>query len=496
MTANPEISVKIAADGSQATLVAPPGLDASLLTQETLLFQVKAAGVLIVQEVERSVSAFAAAYGSGAAARSDIVARWDPPVAGEDGRVEWHKGFDPRPEHATPSEVRTDHYQGQHYVRVKTGDVVGIAHRPTGGTDGRDVRGGVITARAGKPVAIKCRPMLTIDSGGRIITQADGVLVLSGNELSVTQSLDVPGHVDFSTGNIDFPGSVAIAGGVGSGFKVTAGGDIHIGGLIEVAEIRCGGDLIARGGMAGNGRGTINVVRNVQIVYLEKVAGALSGDLIVEREIADCKLIVGRDLKCPNGTILGGEITVTGSLVVKAIGSESYTPTAITLGDVPLLQSARGKVAKMVEQINATLVQFAEQARLIKLNPRPSAPDKEKLTEISFEASQQNQELAKWAAKLSEIETAVTIQRKLDVHVSKTIHPGVTFHIGAFAVEFKDAAKGPIWICWDEQRQLMYRTGSDAARPLADIAKIKRVAQAAPAPARLSHGNGGLRKAS
>jgi len=484
MTANPEISVKIAADGSQATLVAPPGLGAALLKPETLLFLVKAAGVLIDQDVERNVAAFAAAYGSGGGAtdRSDIIARSVPAVAGKDGRVEWQQGFDPRPKHAPASAERTNHYQGQHYVPVKTGDTVGMAHGPTGGTDGRDVRGGVLKARPGKPVAIKFQPMLTIDSGGRIIAQVDGVLVLKDNELSVTQSLEVPGDVDFSMGNIDFSGAVTIAGGVGSGFKVTAGGDIHIGGLIEVAEIRCGGDLIARGGMAGNVRGTLKVERNAQIVYLEKVTGTVSGDLIVEREIADCKLIVGRDLKCPNGTILGGEITVTGSLVVKAIGSESCTPTTITLGDVPLLQGVQVKIAKMVLQINAALSQLAEQERLIKINPRPSPADKEKLTEISYEASQQNQELTKWATKLSEIEAAVRARRKLDVHVAKTIHPGVTFYIGEFSVEFKDAAKGPIWICWSEQKQLMYRTGSDAARPLADIAKIKRVVQAVRVP--------------
>jgi len=486
MAGKTEIKVKIAADGSQAILVAPPGLDAALLKPENLIFQVKAAGVLIDQDVERNVAAFAAAYGSGNSERSDIIARSLPAVHGEDGRVEWQQGFDPRPQHAPASAERTDHYQGQHYVPVKTGDTVGMAHGPTGGTDGRDVRSGVLKARSGKPIAIKFHPMLTIDSGGRIIAQADGVLVLKDKELSVTQSLEVPGHVDFSTGNIDFPGSVTIAGGVGSGFKVTAGGDLHIGGLIEVAEIRCGGDLIARGGMAGNGRGRLRVTRNVQVVYLEKVVGALNGDLIVEREITDCKLVVGRDLRCPNGTILGGEITVTGALMVKAIGSESYTPTVIALGDVPLLQGAHVKVAKTIEQINTMLGQFAEQARLIKLNPRPSPADKERLTEISYEASQQNQELAKWATKLSEIETAVRTQRKLDVSVAKMIHPGVKFYIGECVVLFKTAAKGPLWICWDEQRHLMYKTSSGAARPLSEIAQVSRghSAPAAEGPAR------------
>lgn len=474
MASNQEISVTIAADASQATVVAPAGLDAALLKPQTLLLQVKAAGVLIDQEVERNIAAFVAAYGSGATHRSETVARWIPPVASEDGRVEWHKGFEPRLEHERGSTECTDHYQGQNYVYVKTGDIIGIAHGPTDGTDGRDVRGDVLKAKPGKPIATKFQPTLTIDSGRRIIAQAQGALVLKDDEVSIIQSLEVPGNVDFSTGNINFPGSVTIAGGVGPGFKVTSGGDIHVGRLIEVAEIRCGRDLIARGGMAGKGRGTIRALGNVQIVYLEKVTGALSGDLIVEREIADCELVVGRDLKCPNGTIFGGDIAVTGSLVVKAIGSESYTPTTITLGDVPLLQGALVKVAKTVEQIKETCGQLDEQARLLKLNRRPSPADKEKLTEISYEASQQNQELAKWASKLSEIETSVRAQRKLDVYVAQVIHPGVKFHIGECLVVFKTAAKGPLWICWDEQRHLMCKTSSGDARPLSEIAQVSR----------------------
>lgn len=486
MAANPEISVKFAADGSQATLVAPAGLDAALLSPDMLMSQVQAAGVLIDQEVKRNVSSFAAAYGAGATEHSEVIARSVPAVPGEDGRVDWQNGFDPRAEQAATSAERTDHYQGRNYVRVKTGDIVGMACAPTHGTDGRDVRGGVLKALPGKLAAIAFKPTLILDSSGQIVVQVDGVLVLKNNELSVAQSLDVPGPVDFATGNIDFPGSVTIAGGVGSGFKVTASGDIHVGGLIEVAEIHCGGDLIARGGMAGNGRGTIRKARNVQIVYLEKVVGKLSGNLIVERAITDCRLIVGGDVRCPNGTIFGGEIAVTGSLMVKSIGSEAYTPTVITLGDLPLFQDARIKIAKMVKQISETLAQFADKTRLIKLNPRPSAAEKETLTEISYEASQQNQELAKWATKLSEIETAVRTHRKLDVHVAKVIHPGVKFCIGEFSVDFKEAAKGPIWICWDEQKHLVYRTGSDVAMPLADIARIMRIAQ----PSRAAGGSG------
>jgi uncharacterized protein len=472
-----EITVKIAPEGGQATLRAPPGLEAAMVAPQTLTLLAREAGVLIDREVERNIAAFAAAYGREAGETTAIIARSTPPVNGADGQVEWQGGRDPNDslEHAPPpSADQTDHYAGQCYLWVKAGDVVGVARQPTNGTDGRDVRGGVIKARAGQPVPVRIHSTLSLDSVGRIVAQADGILAIRHGELSVSPALEVPGYVDFSTGHIDFAGSVAIAKGVRSGFKVNAGGDLRVGGLIESAEIRCSGDLTSRGGMAGNGRGSLSVGRNAHILYLEKVTGATGGDLIVVREIIDCVLKVGGDLRCPNGTILGGEVAVSGSLVVKVLGSDAYTPTTILLGEVPRLIASRKGVGKTIEQLKQETQQMAEQERLIRLNPRPSPKDRERLTEIAYEMSVHAQELSAQTAKLEELDAAIRTQRKLDVHVSKGIHPHVTLRIGDSTVQFRDFVKGPLWILWDEQRRLLFRTGAGDPRPLGDVAHVVR----------------------
>ena len=43
----------------------------------------------------------------------------------------------------------------------------------------------------------------------------------------------VPGDVDFSTGNIDFIGSVKVMGSVRNGFSVKAEGNVEIMGRLE-----------------------------------------------------------------------------------------------------------------------------------------------------------------------------------------------------------------------------------------------------------------------
>lgn len=473
MTRCAQIRVEIAVDGNNAQLVLPPLLDGSLVTPEALTLILKAAGVAINQDVVRNIAALAANYGSGDAERTGLIARAVPAVQGEDGQMEWSEGFDPhsKPEHAR-SEARSDHYAGHPYVRVKTGDIIGTARQPTDGVDGRDVRGGVIKAVRGKPIPIKFCHALTADSAGRIVAQVNGVLTLGKGEVKISAALEVPRGVNFSTGHIEFAGSVNIAGGVSSGFKVTAGGDIHVGMLIEDADIRCTGDLVSRGGMAGHGRGTINVGHNAHVVYLENVTGEIKGDLVVDREIADCHLVVGKDVLCPSATVLGGHLAVAGSLVVKTIGSEAYTPTTVQLGHVPLLLAGRVSLLKEVSHIKAKLTQLVEQERLLKLNPRPSPAERERLTESSYEISEQNQELTARTVKLHKIDAAVRRQRTFDVRITLAIHPGVRLHIGEFVAVFKDVAKGPLWIGWDEQGLLVWKAGSGAPRPLSELAQV------------------------
>jgi uncharacterized protein len=475
--------VRLAADGSQAVLVLPPGLTPAQLSTANTSAVAKGAGVAMDATVERMIAAIVAAYKPAGPEQQFVLAKSTPAVAGTNGQVEWAKGFDITAKaQASAANAAVDHHAGQNYIRVKTGDVVGTWKEPTGGSDGRDVKGGVIKSQRGKAVPFTLHKTLTRDSQNRIIAQAEGVLVLLEGTLSVNESLTISGSVDFSTGNIDFSGTVEVLGGVASGFKVKADKDLSIHGLVECAQVECGGNFTAKGGIVGHGKGTLRVKGNAGLVYAEKVHGEIEGHLTVERELVDCTLSIGEGLKCPNGTILGGHIAVTGSLDVKSLGSEADVPTTIVLGSVPILESSRAAHQKAIEQINATLADMAEQERLIKINPKPSARDREKLTEFSYEISQHRTDLAKHAAALAEVEATLKTRQKVDIHIAKIIHPKVTFIAGGVSVLFKVPLKGPLWIGWDEHRHLIFKVAHGPARPLSDVAQVFHVKPAAVKP--------------
>jgi len=482
MASESELHVRIRPDGSEATLIAPAGMDRSAVRVETTTVVARQAGVEITQAVGEALAAFATAYGEGASDLSQVIARATPPRPGTDGRMEWASDHDPTVSHRLDGESgRSDHYAGKTYVRVAEGKAVGVLHAPTEPQPGRDVRGREIKAALGRPVTIKFHPTLQVDDAGRVTARVAGVLVFERNELKVSQLLEIAGGVDFSTGNIDFPGNITIAKGVCAGFKVKAGGDLTIGGLIEAAEVICSGNLSARTGMAGQGRGALTVGGNAHVVYLEQVRGAVRGDFAVDREISDCRLIVGGRLHSPGGTILGGEVAVTDSLVIKVLGSARGTATTLVLDDAPFVRAARAGAGKALADAEARLAKLDREERTIMVNPRPGSRDKERLTEIAFETNELNRAISTADNKMTELDVLLEATRKLNVNVVGVIHAGVTMRIGDLRAEFTTPRRGPLWIFRDERGEPAYRLGSTgAAKPLTDIARVSRGEGAAP----------------
>lgn len=474
MATSAELRVTISADGTEATLFAPAGLDALAVQPDTTAAIARQAGVAVDAPVATALKEFASAYGG--AELSMVIARATPAVAGANGRMEWASGIDPSASHRNDDAGgRSDHYAGRTYVRVNEGATIGVLHKPTEAVEGRDVRGRAIKAAQGRPAGLKIHPTLQVDDSGRVTAKVAGVLTLERNELRISQILEVGGGVDFSTGNIDFEGNVTIAKGVCAGFKVRAKGDLTIGGLIEAADIACSGGLSARTGMAGQGRGTLTVGGDAHMVYLEQVRGAVRGNLTVDREISDCRLIVGGKLCSPGGTIMGGEVAVTESLVVKVLGAVSGTPTTIVVDDVPFVRTGRSAAAKAVADAELRLGKLTQEERTIRINPRPSPSDKERLTELAFEIEELRRGIEAGEGKLTELGVLFEATRMLEVNVVGVIHAGVVMRIGSLRAEFRVARKGPLWIFRGDQGEPMYRIGSTGtAQPLGEIARITR----------------------
>ncbi len=227
-----------------------------------------------------------------------------------------------------------------------------------------------------------------MDEKGCVIAEIDGLLQFHRAEVKFSPVLEVAEFVDFSTGNIDFDGSVLIRQGVRDRFVVKATRDIIIHGLVEAATIVCGGNFDCRRGIAAKDRGQIAVEGDADVGFLNNVRGEIKGHLTIRREIINCDLVIGQDLRCERGAIIGGTTTITGSLRAMTLGSEAESETVLVLGSVPLLTARLNELKKSCPEWKEQLERFRYEQSQLSSGRGPVGPEHpERLSVLNFEVS-------------------------------------------------------------------------------------------------------------
>lgn len=474
-SAKVETRVAVAHDGLSAELIVPAGATISATDVQALL---AGAGLRVTPTDLPAIEKLLASAPEDEERRG-VVLTGQKPVHGERGRVEWSVDeVEPAQQAQEQTEQQVSHYERSPFVMVHAGQVLGRVIAPTNGTDGVDVRGGTILAKAGYAAQIKLDESIMVDASGTLIAQRDGVLNRTLDKASIHNRLEIPHDVDFSTGNIDCDGDVKIHGGVRGLFTVKARGSIEVGGLIESATLIAGGDFIAHGGVAGGESGVVTVGGNCTARYLDAVELDVRGDLEVMREMINCRVVVHGSVKSPNASIIGGELRVTGDVCVAVLGSEAGTPTQLVLGSVPILEPSLHTLGAVMKDIEVRISQICEEMRLLEMpGRRLSSQEKERLTEVTFERSHLTERLARCRAARVQFDAKLADVRTVSVTINKTIHPGVRLVVANQMFIVSRAVKGPLRVMRDRTGELVYRrpdTGTGAR--LSQIAQVHAAA--------------------
>lgn len=466
--AQDQMRVIIAPDASRAELYIPPKCSKEAVTPKTCLALLQAEGVEITPAVEQAVQELLAKY-DGTALRG-VVAQATPAQDGQDGRIDWtiDREIQQRDEQAK------SYYERCAFIMVKAGQVLGRVIPPTSGQDGRNVLGQTIPAKPGKPASFRVNESVLVDAEGRIIAQTEGALIREGEKIFIRQALQIPGYVDFSTGNLDFTGDIQINKGIRDLFVVKATGNVEVGGLIEAATVECGGNLLARGGFAGRTRGTARVGGNLIARYLDNVQGEIKGDLIVDREVINCDLVVHGSVRSPQGLIIGGRILVVGRCEVAVLGSPACVTTDLILGAVPDLEAAIAKLEGILDQARQRLNTLEEERKRLGSDRRlRSAADKERLTELMFTIQSLEAKVRQAEGTLEAMRQWLQTRRTVDLMIHKTLHLGVRLIIGDQIFQIVTDVRGPLRIFRDEHNEYVYRPANGVGGLLVQIAEVK-----------------------
>ncbi|MCD6450101.1 MAG: DUF342 domain-containing protein [Thermotogaceae bacterium] len=265
-----------------------------------------------------------------------IVAIGKKPVDGEDGKLEiYHKEAQENEEKG-----RVDFREmaaKKSRMVVKKGDVLGKITESSPGIPGIDIYGNSVKPNPGKPVSVKIGEGILIKQDGTLVADKGGMLRVKNDEIYIEDVLVIKEDVDYSTGNINFPGFVEIHGDVKPGFVVKAKKDIQIKGIVEAATVISFEGSIELTGVKGKEKGMIKAKQDVKAKFLENAHVEAGGTVEVDGPITNSNVKAREKviLKGRKGVLVGG-ITMTSNLVeAEEIGSPLGVRTHIEIGIDP-----------------------------------------------------------------------------------------------------------------------------------------------------------------
>lgn len=303
-------------------------------------------------------------------------------VNGTDGAIEdqFSRSF----EHT----LTVDEYDRVDYTSLnivqncEKGDVICRIIAPTKGVPGRTVLNQEIPARDGRAMAPpKGRNTEINEDGTALVATLSGHVEYTSRSFQVKPVLDIPGNVDYSTGNINFLGDVHIHGDICSGFTVRAVGSIYVDGAVEAGTtVEAGGDLMVTKGVVGNNQSVVRAHRSIFAKYLESTHvyahENLQTDCMVNCEVY-CDGSV--QVRSGRGIIIGGRTRAAHEVSANVVGAKSECLTSIYLGGLPCEEFERELVQQELEEL---------EAQLEAVERKPNSPNKQsRLSQLRMKLS-------------------------------------------------------------------------------------------------------------
>jgi len=308
------------------------------------------------------------------------VASGFPAVNGQDSVVVMYF-HEPSKKPILLEDGRVDYYELGCIVSVHGGDVLGLRTPATAGISGYNVAGDVIPAKPGmdKPFPVG-KGIMIVDN--KAVAEYDGAISWENNKILLIKMITIMGDVDFSVGNIDFPGKVLITGNVTEGFRVQADDDVDIRGGVENAEIisRAGSVFVQRG-IIGRGKAIIKAYKNVEAKFIQEAAVDAGHNIIVNEYVMRCDIKAGNSvlIQGRKGKIMGNNSIIAKTkikasqiqnsaglhLIVEGIQRQQYYDRIRELNNK--IDSVERELARLAKEIRQLEKNTSEPSTLITL---------------------------------------------------------------------------------------------------------------------------------
>ncbi|MGI5911174.1 MAG: DUF342 domain-containing protein [Syntrophomonadaceae bacterium] len=367
-----------------------------------------------------------------------LIAEGQAPVNGKDARVVYR--FPLPSERVCPKiddKGKADYHNLGLIHNVKMGELLVEKIPADDGLPGIDVMGNQIPAKKGKDIGLPRGSNTVADLNGlNLYAASDGHVALLNNKVTVNPVLVINGDVDFSTGNIDFVGSILIYGNINAGFKVKSGGDIEVCGFIEAAQLDAAGSIMVKGGIKRCMKTIVKAQENIFSLFVENSKLEAGRDVLVREAIMQSHVKAGGNVKVTDSKalIVGGLIQAGRDLEAKVIGSPLATQTRIEVGINPYLRDeyqklnwTKGQKKKIFNDLNYNIQLFQKNGIPVEKLSEKKKLDLIKMLEQFKNLRHDFEEIDK---KMVLLEKEMQKNYTSRVRVLGIVYPGVHISIG------------------------------------------------------------------
>ena len=424
-------AVDISSDGMQAFVEIDAAGSGKHPVREELLALLREAGVthgLIETAIDRVCA-------EPAGEDRVLVAEGTPAVDGKPGWIEYVIGAKAAQDAGGDAE-KIDLRGSKMIHNVLKDQKIAVVHPPEPGKPGWTVTGREIPARAGARVSVHGGPNTAYTDGthSQLIATVDGHVAIKGDgSVEVRPTVVIPGNVDFSTGNIDFVGSLTVNGDVIGGFSVKVKKSLEIIGNVEDALIEGDGNVTIRKGFLGHGTGKVVAGGNVKLSHILNQTVISAKDVLLEKESVNGTIRAGGKIIAPRAVIAGGLVEAVHEIEVHTLGSGDGSGAKVQVGK-------RGRILERLNVLEKDLKQAEKQTaevkeavyRLVKLQIEgvPLGPDREQML-AKLQAAQKSLPTVIGSLQAEKAELQSDLQKNSDARiiVHGTVHDNVMIEV-------------------------------------------------------------------
>ena len=459
---NATLALLVSDDLMSAGITITPSYGGSRVTVDEVVSALAERGIvfgIMLGEIEAAVEA-------GRATRMPIAAGI-PPRPGEDSQF-----ISLIAEMATHIPQITDEdtadYRNQgDIISVSLGDPLMRRTHPTAGVPGRNLLGVELPASDGSELhfadnltGIAC----DLHDCDLVVAAISGFPVLVPRGVIVEPVYKLR-RVDLSTGNIHFKGSLEIAGDVSEGMEVTATEQLTVGGIVEAARLKAGGDIEVKGGVIGHSEfrqvkpgghremAQLEAGGQISVQFAENAQMTAAQDILIKELAMQCELTSGASVKVGEeggrkGHIIGGMCRAASLVRAVVLGSRAGVQTIVEVGVDPSLHRKLETVKDAISDKGRLMEELTKTLSYVKENPGSMEPELVRLKERVY--SKYQGEIAELTGEKKRLQKRMEINAQAKVVVERDAFLGTQIRIGESTLHIEEDLQGCTFMLGEE----------------------------------------------